>query len=343
MGYLVLVATALCSCGPRGTLGVIPAEPMAKSVAHTVFVGTDRKRVEGPQVFSSERAFSQSFARFEVQVPLNREPGTLSYPGGDGPSFAVSDAVAYGNADAFQTALNGEILAHAPDNRRVVVLVHGYNNNFAEGLFRFTQLKHDLGLDETVVHFSWPSAADFRGYLYDIESALVARDSLEELLGIIARSEASEIVIVAHSLGSLLALETLRQASLRASSPILDKLFYAVLIAPDVSVDLFESQRQTPAFDRIPVCVLSSSADRALGISARLRGGDPRLGRVTDEAEGEADVFSIIDISRFRGGRSNHFAIATSPELIALIRESRARRVDPCAPRSGDAPTVRRF
>ena len=74
------------------------------------------------------------------------------------------------------------LAAKAPQDREVLLFVHGYNNNFAEGVYRVAQFSHDLEIPGAVVHYAWPSAAKPLGYVYDRDSALFARDGLERLI-----------------------------------------------------------------------------------------------------------------------------------------------------------------
>ena len=80
------------------------------------------------------------------------------------------------------------LAAEPPDRRSAIIFIHGYNTNFAEGLYRHTQLQHDLKPHGISIHFAWPSAASPRGYLYDRESALFSREALATTIDALARS-----------------------------------------------------------------------------------------------------------------------------------------------------------
>ena len=99
-----------------------------------------------------------------------------------------------------------------------IIFVHGYNSNFAEGVYRIAQFAHDLQLPGTVVLYSWPSAAEPLGYAYDRDSALFARDGLESLIHEVAHAGAKRILLVAHSMGSGLTMEALRSAAIRGDT-----------------------------------------------------------------------------------------------------------------------------
>ncbi len=84
------------------------------------------------------------------------------------------------------------------------VFVHGYNTNFAEGLYRQAQLLHDYDAHSASVHFAWPSAASGQGYVYDLDKALYSRGALEATLRAMAGSQAMKINVIAHSMGAFL-------------------------------------------------------------------------------------------------------------------------------------------
>ncbi|WP_254016398.1 alpha/beta hydrolase, partial [Mesorhizobium escarrei] len=43
--------------------------------------------------------------------------------------------------------------------RQVLIFVHGYNNSYADAVFRFAQIVHDSGTDAAPILFTWPSRA----------------------------------------------------------------------------------------------------------------------------------------------------------------------------------------
>ena len=81
------------------------------------------------------------------------------------------------------------------------------------------------------------------------ESANYSRDALESLLAMLAGfPEVTEVNLLAHSMGNWVALEALRGRSMRGgqtpNSVKADKLKNAMLVAPDVDVDVFRMQIQ---------------------------------------------------------------------------------------------------
>src|SRR5690606_15007147 len=101
--------------------------------------------------------------------------------------FAASRVTFYGDAGQFEQAVGADI---ARRGDRVLVFVHGFNNGFDDGVYRITQIAHDTGYKGTPVLFSWASAGKITGYVYDKESANAARDDLEAMLKMLARTKA---------------------------------------------------------------------------------------------------------------------------------------------------------
>jgi esterase/lipase superfamily enzyme len=87
--------------------------------------------------------------------------------------------------------------------REAALFVHGFNTNFAEGVYRQAQLSHDHDVEGPSIHFAWPSAAITADYAYDRESALFSRDGLEAAIEALARANVASYNLVAHSMGRI--------------------------------------------------------------------------------------------------------------------------------------------
>jgi esterase/lipase superfamily enzyme len=237
--------------------------------------------------------------------------------------FVVTDAGVYEGPAAFRADFRDALMALPPEDREVVVFVHGYNNNFASGLFRIAQMAHDYEAPGLVAHFAWPSAGNPFGYVFDRESAMFSRDALESFLRDLERAGATRILLVGHSLGGYITMETLRQIRRSGDDTVLDALSGVVLIAPDIDIEVFQSQAR--AVDPLPqpFVVFTSSNDRALRLSAGIAGRQNRLGNLgTPEDVAEFDIL-LVDISAFRSGTgdwTNHSTLISSPSLIQLFR-----------------------
>jgi esterase/lipase superfamily enzyme len=94
-----------------------------------------------------------------------------------------------------------------------LVFVHGFNNPFDDAVYRFAQIVHDSKAPAIPVLFAWPSLGELplRAYTYDRESTYFSRDAIEELLDTLARQpRATEVNVLAHSMGNWITLEALR-------------------------------------------------------------------------------------------------------------------------------------
>jgi esterase/lipase superfamily enzyme len=308
---VVLVAAAalvLAGCTPRGAVTIDRSAAGVGSVER-ILVATSRTVSTGPEIYGRERSATLGFARLDVSVPPDRAPGTLTFPD-DLPADPRTDFL----------TVDATLAPRPPDERRILVFVHGFNTNFAEGVYRQAQMLHDFGTPAIGVHYSWPSAADARLYLYDRDSAFYARDGLERLLRLLADSDADRIVVVGHSMGAQVTLEALRQMALTGAPRFFDKLTAVALLSPDVDVDLFRSELTPLATMDIPWIIFVSSHDRALRVSSLLRGRLARLGSLSDPtAIADLDV-TIIDMSAVEGDPLGHSVVASSPVMISLVQ-----------------------
>ena len=290
-----------------------------------ILVASTRESAEGSAVLSGGRSRTLHFFDFAVSVPPERLSGTVTFPRHVPPDpvtdFVTVAASRLSGQDAFIASVNAKATSLPARDREAVVFVHGYNTNFAEGLYRQAQISYDFGTRGISVNYTWPSAGDFRAYAYDRESALFARDGLEQTLTSLARTNVSRIIVVGHSMGAQVLMETLRQMAIRGAPGFFHKLTAVVLLAPDLDIDVFPTQAMPVADLGIPMYVFVSSRDRALRLSSFLRGNTARLGSISD-ASGLGDLpISVIDISQVEANndRMQHFKAGSSPTVIALF------------------------
>ncbi len=313
----------LAACGERGAL--FPAD-LAGGTPVEIFMGSTRAPDGSPYAFGGGRAGGVTYGRFVVSVPPERAPGTVSFPRAlppnPGTDFFTLQALGLRDEQAFVAGVRSRLAAKPREERTVSVFTHGFNTNFAEGLFRQAQMMHDFRMPGVFAHYAWPSAAGMRSYAYDRESAIFARDGLQQMLEALARTEAHELVVAAHSMGAMVLMETLRSMALAGSPQFFSKLRSVVLIAPDIDIDVFRAQAAPVAARGVEFVIFFSSRDRALLASAILRGGGSnRLGRINDTAALAGLPVSLIDTSSAEGSDGlGHFALATSPSMIAMVR-----------------------
>jgi esterase/lipase superfamily enzyme len=251
-----------------------------------------------------------------------------SYPPDPRTDFYVVSGRRLGGEQAFVAEINRRLRSDPLSDNTNSVFIHGYNTNFAEGLYRHAQLQHDYDSHAATVLISWPSAGSNRGYVYDHDSVLYSRGALESTLAAIARSNATKINIIAHSLGCLLTMETLSTMARAGHESFFDKLNAVLLVAPDIDVDVFRTQARPVLSRGLPIFVVVSSRDQALLVSTRIRGNFRRVGSATGPTFDYLDV-TVIDVTDVNaGGGLGHFAVANSPELISLLQGIRESGID---------------
>ncbi|WP_158275463.1 alpha/beta hydrolase [Maritimibacter sp. 55A14] len=338
---ILLVALTLAACAQRGQITLSESAPEGATV-HSIFVATSRVPTTGPTRFGSKRAEALRHALYDISVPPNHEKGQIEWPRGNrvDPDFAfvTTSEMALTGPD-FTRRLDRHLDGLAPSSREVVVFVHGFNNTYAEGLYRLAQITHDFEIPGAAVSYAWPSAGNPLGYVYDRDSTVTARDGLEQLLHQVAETRTDRILIVAHSMGSFLTMEALRQAAIRdRASPLWRKISGVVLLSPDIDVDVFRSQARAIGVLPQPFFIFTSRRDRALMLSAGLTGRVTRLGSL-DDLDALADLnVTVVDTTQVRGGDGlGHFTTATSPAAIAVLGNLRAYQLALNADQAGAA------
>ena len=318
----ILLLVLLIGCTPRGQMVLYP-QAVSVGDEKTVFVGTTRLLDPETGGFGNLRSKTPVFAKYDISIPPDRALGVISWPPkGRAPDptrdFLTTDQTIFSDATAFRAALHAGLGAQGRGTREAVVFVHGFNNNFAEGLFRIAQLSHDLDVPGVAVHYSWPSAAKPLGYAYDRDSALFARDGLQALLQEVTAAGAERILIVAHSMGAALTMETLRQIAFQHDDRLMSRIRGVVLISPDIDVDVFHAQAVAIPVLPQPFIIFTSRRDRALMLSARLTGQRDRLGNLADVSEVADLKVTVLDVGAFSTG-TGHFNVGDSSALIKIL------------------------
>lgn len=325
----ILMAAVLGGClsSPEGVLTPVDhTVPGATEVS--ILVVTTRAPSDNPGLlYSGERGDAIDFNELVVSVPpdANRKVGEVQWPkklpADPGREFATLSA---SKVDTVQEVRDW-YRRNRSGSGRLLVFVHGFNTRYESAVYRFTQIAHDSDTDATPVMFTWPSRGSVFDYGYDKESTNYSRSALEALLtSAAALPEFSEITVLAHSMGTWLTMESLRQMAIR-NNGVPSKIGNVILAAPDLDVDVFRQQLADMGPNRPKFTVFVSTDDRALTLSRRISGNVDRLGQIdiSDPAyreEFEAGGITILDLSALQGGdRLNHTKFAQSPEVVRLL------------------------
>ncbi len=319
-----LVVALVAACTPRGEIVFAP-EAVSVGKIQRIHFSTTRER-DPRALFCPGRSPRPTYGMFELSIPPAHRPGRIEWPRGrpdPAHDFLATAAVLHPSRKAFIAGLGKDLRALPRGEREVVIYIHGFNNNFAEGLYRMAQMKQDFSLPGVAIHYSWPSAANPLGYGYDRDSMLFARDGLEDLIEAAALAGSDRILLVGHSMGALLLMETLRQTEIGRRHHLTGRIGGVILISPDIDIDLFRQQVRRIKTLPQPFLIFTSRRDRALRLSAAITGQKERLGSVSDvRALAELEV-TLFDVSNFTKGIIGHFTPATSPALIRILANIR--------------------
>ena len=309
----------LAACAPRVTAERAAPDPSA--TIQPVYVATGRKLDQTGPIFGLERPEGMRFFRADVSVPPTHAPGQIEWP--EGPADAATDFVVTGT-EIFDgaAALHRAMRRDHPETRETLLFVHGYNNTLSEAMYRLAQIQTDFDTAMPGVLFSWPSAGDPRGYIYDRDSVLYARDDLTAVLRQLTGRPGDKVFLLAHSMGSSLVMEALRSIALSEDRALLNRISGVVLMSPDIDPDVFD--RQAEAIGRLPqpFLIFITKADRALSLSGFITGGKPRLGMIDRADKVQRPDVMVIDFTALSDGSGlNHFVPVTSPAAIDFLRD----------------------
>ena len=309
-----------CVTDDLGASGSLPEKQSALDVMPVLLVATTRKPVgtpPRPPYFNSERGRGLSFAEVRLSPPDRSLLGKVS--------AVITGDWTIGAVPKTETGpAAAEAFAQAALGRDVLIYVHGYRESFESAAVSAARLSDGIRFRGVSGLFTWPSAAATLDYNYDRESALWSRDAFEDLLKALAATPSGgRINVVAHSMGTLLTLETLRMLRAEAGEAAMGRIGAVVLAAPDIDFDLFSNGVSRLGPDVSKITVISATNDRALELSAALAGG-VRAGAV-DRAKLEALGVRVADASDYGGGLINHDLFLSNPEVQGVVKRAIAR------------------
>ena len=338
LSALMILAIGLASCASvPGSAVLHPVDgPAGVGKPVDVLGATTRLRSEADgREFTAERNRGVSYAAYTVSIPPDHVAGEIEWPttlpGNPATNFVVTGSQSLDKAGFSRTAMRD-----MKGSGEVIVFVHGYNTSYQAAVFRAAQLKHDNGLPEAVIAFAWPSKGSLVDYMTDREASTFSRDYLERTLDDLARTPGiRHINIIAHSMGSWLTMETLRQAKLRGNSTFLPKLGEVLLASPDIDLYVFGTQLDVIGKRNPPIMVAISEDDQALGLSQWLAGDVPRVGNVStadNKAEWQREIahygLQVINMSdaKSRDAVNHGKFVGLIPALNQMVRaEARGR------------------
>lgn len=327
----LLTVSVLTGCAPPQNLvgieTVVPSETVEPKRKLKVYVATSRAPSEEPgELFSGKRGQQLRFASVDVSIPPNHEEGKIErprqLPSDPRKHFVIEDPINFEDRRSFQADLSNNLMKQPISDRNVLLFVHGYNTNLTSAILQVSQFVEDTGYEGVPLLFSWASSGETVKYVYDINSALVARDGLVSLYDTLRLPAIQSYDLVAHSMGTFLVMEASRQVALTTGVDPTGKVKNVVLAAPDIDIDLFATQLSSlPREDR-NIVVLVSKDDKALRASRRVAGGVTRVGLAPAEELSRLGVIAI-DLSEVDDTSSfSHNKFKNSPAVAQLLGNS---------------------
>ena len=240
-----------------------------------------------------------TFAKYRNHRAYPGEPGrTVSYAvtsleGPDDRPWTAQNTRLYA-ARAWRAALSERINA-AGNEGRLLVFIHGYNNDFEDALARGTIIRRlSRGNTPTVV-VSWPSRNRLQSYVYDEASIAWAQDYISDLVEDLA-GVATDITIVSHSMGGRALIAAVERLEFRDPGKA-KHITSAILVAPDI--DRHRVLRPNGSLDTLlgsqrKVVIYTSQKDFPIRASRMLH-GYARLG--------SSDCRYDVDYARRARGR----------------------------------------
>ena len=331
MSSLISLLAAACLSGcaslPEETSKLVRSSDIAGE--QTVLVVTTRKAVNDAKAepwFGSDRAAQMNIAKVQMLSP--QQAGRFS--------LAATGAVDWQiqRVEKVPALAIGQPLGSQGGTRDVLLYVHGYNQTFATASLDAARLSDGLGFRGDTVLFSWPSRSKLLEYIRDRESALWSRDALETTLdSLLASPTIGRIHIVAHSMGSMLTIEGLRQIYARRGDAVADRIGAIVFASPDLDIDGFSSSVRRIGRLAQKMTIITAADDRALAVAASISGGG-RVGSAEKERL-EALGLKVIDASGLGWGILNHDLFLTNSEVKQVIRQAIEASREPSYARAG--------
>ncbi len=297
-----------------------------------VFYATDRENTgaaDPAEIYGGERG-PLRFGVASVSIPRDHRMGALETPSvwrfewWDDPDRFVLLLSAVAVADA-RFFVDVAARVNRSSAKSAFIFVHGYNVTFADAARRTAQMAYDLGFEGAPVLYSWPSQANFAAYNVDETNAEWARHDFKMFLkAFTSESDAEEIYLIAHSMGTRVLTGALKEWVLE--DPEARARFEEIILAaPDIDAETFERDiapkilaSTGPARDG-GTTLYASSGDYAL-MASKTFAGYPRAG---DAADGVTVVPGIdtVDASMIRTDFVGHSYYADSDTVIGDLRD----------------------
>jgi esterase/lipase superfamily enzyme len=214
----------------------------ADAAEMSIYYATNRKRDDASgQFYGSSFSSTIQYGRAVLLMPARQKRTLLTlanvvnaYRSGIGKQYSLKAANPlgrYDNAKREWTEKGGL--------NKLLIYVHGYNENFADAALRAAQVKIELDFAGMVVLYSWPSAGRALAYWQDEEASALSEAVFERLISEISEFDSTEIYIVAVGMGTRIVSGAIRNRfEKRLGNPNIRAL---ALVSADINRELFQN------------------------------------------------------------------------------------------------------
>jgi esterase/lipase superfamily enzyme len=310
---LASAASTLALAGCAGLASTAPPfDASGLSTDPVLLVATTRKPVNGARAipwYGPERASALNIGRAKL-TPPGEGRFSLAALGLDDWRIAAIEPVAH----------VGDLVDQTAGERDVLIYVHGFNQTFETAAVDAVRLSDGIKFRGKTMVFSWPSRAKLFDYGYDRESAMWSRDALQQVLdGLMASPSVGRIHIVAHSIGTMLTMEALRQLYADHGNAAAERIGAVVVASPDIDMDVFASSVARIGQLAPKITLITAANDRALALSGWMAGGITRVG-AAHKAQLAKLGLRVIDASEQGWGIINHDLFLSNERIRQVIR-----------------------
>ncbi len=304
--FTVAGCAGMAANAPRFDASEISQQP-------TLLVATTRKPASGARAspwFGTERAAKMTVGRVKL-IPPDDGRFTLA-------SIGLVDWTIKG----IDTGAQIGDLVQATSGRDVLMYVHGFNTTFETAALDAARLSDAIKFPGETMVFSWPSKGKLFDYGYDRESAMWSRDALTQVIeDLMASPTIGRINIVAHSVGTMLTMEALRQLYAKRGDSAADRIGAVIFASPDIDIDVFMTSVEHVGPLAAKITVITATNDRALAVSRWINGGVTRVG-AAEKARLEQKGLRVIDASKEGWGIINHDLFLSNAQIRQVIRDA---------------------
>jgi esterase/lipase superfamily enzyme len=319
--FAILMALALSGCvGDKAEyVHSVWAPPGGADQERSVYFATDRAADKDWQGgFGKHWADNLSCGSVVAVVPPDGAAGEPTGHLKPGSQAAMSCG---GGAEDFARAIAAD--ARARNCNEVLIYVHGFNTLFEGAALRAGQLALDTRSDCVAALFSWSSEGEVGRYVADIEHSSYAVPELEAFLRALAAS-GLQVDIVAHSIGTRIALASLASMARHPDPPRAEFVGEMILAAGDIGADPVNNDFAHLLADARPfvrrTTIYASGQDAVLAVSAVAHGDVPRAGRrPLSDRKLASNAVDVIDASDAPAELLGHSYFGMSREAVSDI------------------------